>query len=413
MTVQRRMVVTMAEDSTGGDVAASSMATTLKGAFLGSLPRILGTMLLSIVVVSGGAVAAGVVGVPAVQNFDNEFTNVTDSTTAIGTNIEVQNPNPIGASFLDVSGEYTVTMNDVRMANGSTGEIEMPPGNSSIALQTTMDNDRIPEWWTTHVNNDEQTTVRVNATVESDFLGRSVPVKQNRTIETDILSSFNSTETREVNADRALVEDPVMYVNETRAHWGETSGARTGIVVDFYIYNPKEYAIPLSELRYTIDMNDVRVGKGENSDPAVLEPNELTRVRTVTYIDNSKLDDWWVSHLERNQVTDVVIDFEASAEVSGTDIDIPLDGMTHRETFETDVLGSKGDTAPDGANDSDGGTNGSDGTGTNDSEDAGTTTEPGTTTTSDDGSGGDDGTTTTDDGVLSVGDRTRWPTPVA
>ncbi|WP_227134889.1 LEA type 2 family protein [Halorubellus salinus] len=413
----------MGADSAGADGTGSSVVATLRSLFLGSGVRIAGTGVLALVLAVGVAFAAGFLGVPTVNEFQNEFTGVSDSTTTIGSKIEVTNPNPIGAGFLGVSGEYAIAMNDVHMANGSTGPIAMPPGNSTIDLETSLDNDRIPDWWVSHVRNDEQTTVNVNATVESDFLGRSVPVTQTRSIETDMLSSFNSTETRPVNSSSPLVSDPVLYVNETRAQWGEVTAERTGIAVDFYVYNPKDYAIPVSKLNYTIDMNDVRVGAGENTDEKVLEPNSLTQVRTVTYIQNENLDDWWVTHVERNQRTEVVIDFAASVEVAGTELDIPLEGATHRETIETDVFGTKDDTAPGNETDDDAGTDdesGDDTTGTDDESGDGTTgaddgddttatgddttTADDTTTGDDDGSttSDDDGTTTDDGGILPV-----------
>jgi|AntRauTorcE11898_2_1112593.scaffolds.fasta_scaffold00061_18 LEA14-like dessication related protein len=379
----------MGEDSTDDGGTAKRVKTLL----LGSIPRIVGTAALSLVLVAVVAVAAGVVGVPSVMDFQNEFSGVNESTTVIGSDIAVRNPNPIGAGFLGVSAEYDISMNDVRMANGSTGTISMPPGNSTIDLETHLDNDRIPAWWTSHVERDEQTTVAVNATVESDLLGQSAQVPKTRTIETDMLSSFNSTKTRPVNASSVLVDDPILYVNETAAQWGETSEARTGIVVDFYVYNPKQYAIPISKLNYTIDMNDVRVGAGENTDEKLLPPEELTRVRTVTYIQNEKLDEWWVSHVERDQVTDVVIDFDASLELSQATVQVPLEGMTHRETVETDVFGTKddGDTK-DSTNESD------DGGADDGSTDDGTTTDDGSAT--DDGTSSSDGETTTDDGGI-------------
>jgi LEA14-like dessication related protein len=392
----------MGADSRTDDGSGSSTVATLTAALLGSPLRIAGTGVLGLVLAVVVAIAAGAVGVPAVQDFQNEFTGVDDSTTTIGSTIEVTNPNPIGAGFLGVSAEYGISMNDVRMANGSSGTVGLPPGNSTVELATELDNDRIPEWWVRHVRNDEETTVAVNATVESEFLGRSVPVERTRSIETDVLSSFNSTETRPVNASTALVSDPLLYVNETRAQWGEVTDERTGIVVDFYVYNPKSYAIPVSKLNYTIGMNDVRVGAGENTDETLLEPGEVTRVRTVTSIENENLDDWWVTHVERTQRTDVVIDFAMRVEAAGTEIDVPLEGLTHRETIETDVFGTKDDAAPNDArsgNETDDGSNSArddstttagDGTATGES----TTTGDGGSTTSDDGS------TTTDDGGI-------------
>jgi LEA14-like dessication related protein len=409
------------EASTATD-GGSSIAARLGTLFLSSIPRILGTVVLALVLLGVIAFAAGVVGVPTVEGLSNEFVAVNDSTTVIGSDLTIHNPNPIDAAVLGVSGEYAIEMNDVHMADGSTGPIELAPGNSTLELRTYLDNDRIPAWWVSHVQRGEETTVRVNATVESDLLGKSVPIEQTQTIETDILSSFNSTETRPIDADHVLVEDPVLYVNETRAKWGEVSRDRTAIVLDFYIYNPKSYAIPLSKLNYTIDMNDVRVGAGSNTEAAVLPPKELTRVRTVTYIRNDNLDEWWVTHLERNQVTDVRIDFDAAVEISGTNIQVPLDRMTHNETFETDVFGTKDDTPPetgdgavgDGADDgnetdggADDGTTGDDGTSTGGD---GTTTGDDGTTTGDDGtSTGDDGTTT-DDGPLPAKTPDRSPT---
>lgn len=390
----------MGADSGTAGGTGSSIASTLRGVFLGSALRIVGTGVLAVVLAVVVAVAAGLLGVPAVQDFQNEFTGVDDSTTTIGSTIEVDNPNPIGAGFLGVSAEYAISMNDVRMAEGSSGTIEMPPGNSTVELDTELDNDRIPDWWVSHVRNHEQTTVNVNATVESDALGRSVPVEQNRSIETDVLSSFNSTETRPVNASSPLVNDPLLYVNETRAQWGDVTDERTEIVVDFYVYNPKAYAIPVSKLNYTIGMNDVRVGAGENTDEQLLPPDEVTRVRTVTHIENENLDDWWVTHVERDQTTDVVIDFAMRVEAANTEIDVPLEGMTHRETIETDVFGTKDDTAP---TDESAGNETDDGSGTSTGEEDGTTTRDDDTTTTDDGAtSGDD--TTTDDGSTTSGD---------
>ncbi|NHN42674.1 hypothetical protein G9C85_13685 [Halorubellus sp. JP-L1] len=412
----------MGADAAGEGGTGSSLAATLQSLFLGSIPRVVGTVVLSLVVVAAVAFAAGAVGVPSVTSFQNEFAGVDDSTTTIASDIQVSNPNPIGAGFLGVSGEYAIAMNDVRMANGSTGSVEMAPGNSTIELETTLDNDRIPAWWVSHVQRDEQTAVNVNATVDSELLGQSVPVERTRTIETDMLSSFNSTETRPVNSSSPLVSDPLLYVNETRAQWGEVTDERTGIVVDFYIYNPKDYAIPVSKLNYTIDMNDVRVGAGENTEEKVLAPNSLTRVRTVTHIQNDNLDEWWVTHVERDQVTDVVIDFGATLDVAGTEIVIPLEDATHRETIETDIFGTKDESSTEDAtagNETDGGSDDdstSDGTssdggdGTTSEGDDGTTADGDDTTTesddttSEDGddttSEGGDGTTTTDDGGI-------------
>jgi LEA14-like dessication related protein len=286
----------------------------------------------------------GVVGVPVVTGTENRFGETTQSTTVVETQLDVRNPNPVGTGFLDATARYEVSMNDITMATGETGPVTIEPGESTLQTRSSLDNEKIPRWWASHVSNDERTQLRIDATVRSGLLGQSVSVPQERTIETDILSSFNSTETRPVNANQPLVSDPVLYVNETAAQWGAVSDETTPIVLDFYVYNPKPYPVPVSQLDYEVSMNGITVGDGTNTREYVLEPHERTHVRTVTTIDNANLDEWWVTHVRNDQVTELRIEFDATVELAGTRLRIPLDRFTYTETIETDVFGTKNAT---------------------------------------------------------------------
>ncbi|MCT9096472.1 LEA type 2 family protein [Haloarchaeobius sp. HME9146] len=403
------------------DESSSDGGGTVTGLLFGSKLRIAGSVLLSLVVLVGVLVAVVGVGVPSVTGVDNEFGGVNESTTVIVSDLGVNNPNPVGSSFLDVSADYEISMNGISMATGSKQNIETPPGNSSLELRTKLDNEKIPSWWASHIRNGEQTQVDIAASLDSGLVGRSFPVSQQQSIQTDMLSSFNSTETREINANRPLVSDPVLYVNETAGQWGNVTNETTPIVLGFYIYNPKSYPIPVSEIDYDIYMNNITVGNGTNTQEYVLQPGEVTKVRTVTHIQNDRLDEWWVSHIENDQVTKLRIEFDATFEVSGSEITVPLDKFTHRETIETDLFGNKeGSTTGNESTDDGGSGDGSgtsDGTATTTDDGDDTTTSDGTTTTTDgttttttsDGGSGtttddDSGTTTTDDGgILAIG----------
>jgi hypothetical protein len=122
-----------------------------------------------------------------------------------------------------------------------------------------------------------------------------------------------------------------------------------------------------------------------------------------------------VTHLERNQVTDLRIDFSARIDLAETTVRIPLDPLTYTETIETDIFGTKpderpqdgsGDGSTDGSTDSSAPDDGDDtaGTSTADETDAasdGGTTAPTATATE----GEPDGTTTrttTDGGLIDV-----------
>lgn len=376
---------------------------------VGRVKAVVGGLIL-IVVLVGAAVALGIVGAPSVNAVENRFTGVSDETTTIGTDVVVSNPNPIGVSLGGVTVNYTVDLNGVRLATGTKEGISIDRRNSTLAFETAMSNGKIPAWWVAHIRDGERSELAVHATVRSSTLGRAVsfdPV--DREIETDLLAAFNSSERRPVNADQPGIEDPVLVINETGAAWGAVSEAETPMPMWIEFYNPKTTPYVISEIGYTITMNGIEVGAGRSSRSYTIPPKGTETVRTTTVIDNPTLDDWWVSHLERNQVTQLRIDFHARVElpVGGT-VRVPLDALTYEETMETDIFGTKAEspTGGEGTAGSDDGTPTDDGgtepTTTTAEEQTTTTreatTEEETTTTSEETT--TEETTTTDDGLL-------------
>lgn len=294
----------------------------------------------------GAAYAVGLLGVPAVTDVDNRFTGVNETTTLIETDLAVSNPNPIGVTLGGLSIDYRVRLNDVALANGSEQGLSIEQGNSTLTFQTEMSNDRIPRWWVTHIRSGERTRLTVAANVTSGLLGRSIEVTPvERSIETDMLSAFNSTETRPVNADSALVSDPVLYVNETWASWGDVSSSTTPMAMSFVVYNPKSVPYAITEVRYNISMNEINVGQGATAEEHVIEPHTEQRIDATTAIRNDALDDWWVSHLRNDQVTELRIEFAATIELAtGQTVEVPLEQLTYTETIDTDFFGNKAGT---------------------------------------------------------------------
>jgi len=321
----------------------------LKAALVGSKLRIAATALGALVVAVGAAVALGAVGVPSVESVDNEFGDVNDTTTVVVTDLTVQNPNPVGTGFLDASATYTIRMNDVRMAEGEKGELALDPGENEVHLETYMANQRIPDWWVTHVRNDERTEVLIDAQIRSGAVGRSVPVERTERINTSMIERFNSTETREVEGDNAVFSDPMLYVNETRGSWGNVTESETPINTAFVAYNPKSVPYTVTQIRYEITMNGVTVGEGTSDREYVIEPQSSEEIATRTAIRNENLDDWWVTHLRNDETTELRIEFAATIRAEDptsltgetVSLDVPLDAITHEETIETDILGSE------------------------------------------------------------------------
>lgn len=306
-------------------------------------------VLVVLIAAAVGAYSAGVAGLPAVTDVENRFGPVDENATTVHTELVVDNPAPVGVELGGVAVDYTVSMNDVALANGSKRGVDVRPGRDRVPFTTRMDNERIPRWWVTHVRNDETTEIRVDATVRSSLLDRSFDLPQERTVETDIIGQFRSTEDRPVDADSPLVSDPVLVVRETDARWGDVTAGTTPIEMAFVVYNSKAVSYPITEIGYTITMNGLTVGNGTTEDPAVLAARSETTVRATTAIENDRLDDWWVTHLRSGETTDLRIDFHATARLGAATVRLPLDELTYTRTIETDVFGTKTETAPNGS----------------------------------------------------------------
>ena len=364
----------------------------LTGVFAALTGGKLRTAVVALAVVAaavGGAFALGVLGVPSVAAVNNSFGDVTNETTVVETDLVVSNPNPIGVGLDGVTVNYTVSMNDVEMATGGREGVSVASGNSSLAFETELANDAIPPWWTSHVENGERTTVTIDATVASEVLGRSANLTRTREIETDLIGAFTSDETRPVNADAPLVDDPVLYVNETRGRWGTVSDAETPIEMEFDVYNPNLEPYVVSEIGYDVTMNGVQMGSGSTEEAYLVPSYGTETVELTTALRNERLDEWWVTHLDESvrghQVSDLRIEFYAVIELpSGESVTVPLDSLTYEETIETDIF--------------DEGLDRSDAAATGNSTDSdGSDDEAGDGSTADDG--GSDDTNTSDEGT--------------
>lgn len=322
----------------------------LRALLLGSKLKAAATALLVLTGTVGGAWALGIVGTPGVSAVENRFGPVDQEHTVILTDLVVHNPNPVGVQLGDTTINYTVAMNNVSIAQGAKHGLQVTPGNSTLSFNTSMQNEKIPRWWVTHVSNDERTTVQIDAQARTGLLGgRIFPFKEAKEVETDIIGQFDSNETKPVNARQTppTVDNPVLFINATRADWGRVTESETPIEMSFTIYNPNLQPYTVSEVGYEISMNGISVGSGQTRErPAIIIPSRThERLDTRTVIDNPALDDWWVSHLQNDQVTNLRIDFYAVIQLpAGQSVRAPLDRLTYEKTIETDIFGTKNDS---------------------------------------------------------------------
>lgn len=385
--------------------------------FLGSTKRKIGTAVGGFVLFVVLLFLAGVIGIPAVVGFENSFGTVNESTTVVLTDITVDNPNPFGIALGGLSVQYTVSMNDVEFGYGEKNGLGLSSGRTTVQLRTYLNNSKIPPWWVSHIRNGEETALEVTADIDTGFGYSTTRQPVDQTITTDILGAFNTSEDQPINSSAPLVENPVAVIRQRNASFGSVSSAETPIEISFVVYNPKDVPITVSELSYDVSMNQIDVGEGTTERTYVIEPKTTETIRTTVNLRNQRLDEWWVSHLQNEQVTRLFIDFSARISVEGvSSIDVPLRALDYETYIRTNIFGggnasgdSPGTTTGGAGSGGDETTGGGEETQTDDgTETTPTTSDGGTTTTQSDetdtetttSDGGQ--TTTEDDGVLGI-----------
>ena len=299
--------------------------------------------LVVLVAVGGAAVLA--VERPTVEGTESRFAGVNDSTTLVTTELVVANPNPVGVSLGNATVDHSVRMNGIVMGNGTREGFRIAAGETTVNFTTAIDNRKIPAWWASHVARGERTRLTTGASVDVPVFGTE-RVSENRTVTTDITGALNTSEPRPINASLPLLDDPVLVVDRTTATWGTVTPETTPLDIALGVENPSEIPIPVSRIDYTVTMNDIAVANGTTGRGTVIPPGGERTVRTSAAIRNRKLDDWWVSHVERDQHTDLQVSLVAVLNLPGdTTVRVPLDGAGYSTSIDTNVFGTKNGSA--------------------------------------------------------------------
>ncbi|WP_170977257.1 LEA type 2 family protein [Halorussus salinisoli] len=307
---------------------------SLVGGTLGKVAAVLAAGLVVSAAGVGAAVSTGVLNLqpPAVESVENEWGEISQERTGIQTRIVVNNPNGVGIP--GVAGvSYDVAMNDVTVAEGSSGGLSLSPGRNEVTLRTDVDNEKIPAWWASHINDGERTTVSVEPSVNAAFLSKSLP-SRDRTFETDMLSSFDSDSGQSVE----FGDETLLTVKETEASWGTATRNETPLRFAGTVHNPNGAPIRFSKIGYEVSMNDVTVAEGTTGESVEIAGESTETIHVNSTLDNRKLDEWWVSHLRNDETTNLDVSVFAVAETDSGTERVPLPFLSERVVFETDIL---------------------------------------------------------------------------
>lgn len=276
---------------------------------------------------------------PELRSVQNEFVNATADHTNIRTNVVVYNPNdraiPDAAQL-----RYRVLLNDVPMGQAAT-RVGLQPGNNSIELRTQLNNEKIPKWWVTHINNGERTVMSLRPSVSIPVapVGADLPAR-NRTIETDLLSALNSNEFSTVR----IANTTILEVGSQRASWGEATMESTPIIVRTDLRNVHDEPIRLAGTQYRILMNGVVVGEGRTDDAFSLASGKAGTLTVRPTIDTPRMRAWWVNHIQNGEQTRLQIQVYGLVRDDGELTRVPLTIYAQDARIQTNLLGD-GDTS--------------------------------------------------------------------
>ncbi|MFB6088116.1 MAG: PKD domain-containing protein, partial [Haloarculaceae archaeon] len=314
-----------------------------------------------------------------------DWGTVTENETEVVTTIWVDNPNPFPIALgSGLSATYNVSFNDVALASGEKDALSVPKGNSTLRLNSTIRNDRLPAWWARFVRANETIAMTIDGDLTVDVgpsasygIHREQTVLENSTpIITALSQAANGTTgtyTTSVGTDQldaslldGLVGEDTQSVTvgyeirEADARWGSVTRRRTTLLFDFTIHNPGDVPVPAvpDGLGAEIEMNGVRMFETETGTlsprsvgpDAVIPPGET---RTVTYavrMNNSKVDEWFTSHVRRGELTTVRTSFQLVFGVpsAGVTVRAPADSpVTYTCDLRTAILVDNQTTSTD------------------------------------------------------------------
>jgi LEA14-like dessication related protein len=265
----------------------------------------------------------------------NEWGDVDDEASEIQTQISVPSPNVVDGSVDTFGVEYVAELNGVRVAEAEKTGFRFDSDRTVARLKAEMEHDCVREWWGTHVANDEESRMRVKPRIRVDLplsdLGVRVPSHE-QTVETDALGFLNDAGRRERN----VAGRTVLAVDDIDACWGEPDDDGTPVYVEARVENPTRVPVKFSDIVCDVRMNGVRVGVGETVDGFALGAGETDEVEVEVTVGYERLPDWWKTHVENDETTDVVADVYGAVDVLGRRFRVPL--LSYSGTVETDVL---------------------------------------------------------------------------
>lgn len=279
--------------------------------------------------------ALGVLGIPDGGIEDNRWGEVDGQEIEVITKIGIENPNPFGIAG-EAAAEYDIALQRVELARGSGTGITVDSGQTVTNFSTTLDAERLPAWWRAHLDNDEVSTLTADTTIDASVgpLSGAHDTTIEDEIDTDIEGALDEASSQ---FEGPYPEGtPLLVIEEVTTEWGEVTEQRTEIRTTFEFRNPNEgtvLVLPGSGFAGEMAFNEITMAEWQTDEVTVvdedgaastgadilIEGGETERRTLVVEMTNERIGEWFPTHVQRNETTDIRWASELVVEVSEDD----------------------------------------------------------------------------------------------
>ncbi|MFP4642230.1 MAG: LEA type 2 family protein [Dehalococcoidia bacterium] len=290
---------------------------------------------------------------PEIKGTSLEWGEVTSSTTELIATIDVYNPNPISLPIKKVVCD--VTMNDIHMGSAETKDLSIKKNTeSSLKIAASIDNSKIPEFWTEHLRQDEQSTVIVDVKTVFDLIVTdfTYPFQKKTSIQTNLLGNMSKAGPipLEEKIELPTGQEETIFkasLESLSGKWGDITSDSAEMLLSATVDNQNPYPLTIPKIINNIDINDIPMVSGESETDYTVPPKSKTDINATATADFSHMDEWFVSHIQNgekstfNYQISLAIDLpgEVAEQLGQEKLVLPV--WEGSKTFTTNIIGAK------------------------------------------------------------------------
>lgn len=278
---------------------------------------------------------------PSVSETARRWGAVTDATTEVVTDVTLAPGSGLAElrPVMRVQTDQRIAINDVTVAAEQSKPTALPEDGTVLSLRTLMDNEKVPEWWARHVNNGEQSqlTTRADTVVDVGMTKFDVETPDpSSTFSTDLLAGLNSDSAQPIDSNGRAV----LVAESTSASWGRATPEAVPLRATARLRNERAVPVTVERIAATVELNGIVLADDVHYEGQRILPGSTATIELPMTLDNTKMDEWWVTHLRNGERSALDIDATATISVDGREQTIPLSMFSQSRTIETDILGT-------------------------------------------------------------------------